>query len=100
MNKIKQIQKAKDFQDYLSQRLKNPRINKYYEGYGKQLEIAYQILKLRKQQKLSQLELARKLKTNQSDIARIESGQQNLTTETLHRLATAFGRQLKIDFVK
>jgi len=100
MNKIKKIQKAEDFQGYLSQRLKNPQVKKYYESYGKQLEIAYQILKLRKQQKLSQLELAKKLKTNQSDIARIESGQQNLTTETLQKLAVTFGRQLKIDFVK
>ena len=43
--------KAPDFQEYLAKQLKNPEIRKYYNEYGKQLEIAYQILKLRKQKK-------------------------------------------------
>lgn len=56
----KKHQKAKDFQKYLTERLKNPKFRKYYNEYGKQLEIAYQILKLRKQKGLSQAELAKK----------------------------------------
>jgi hypothetical protein len=41
--------KAGDFQKYLAEQLKNPEFKKRYDEYGKQLEIAYQILKLRKQ---------------------------------------------------
>jgi hypothetical protein len=41
--------KARDFQKYLTEQLKNPKVKKYYDEYGKQLEVAYQILKLRKQ---------------------------------------------------
>ncbi len=100
MNKEKSGKKAVDFQNYLGRKLKNPRIKKHYDNYGKQLEVAYQILKLRKQKKISQAELARRIKTKQSDIARMESGQQNFTTETLQKIARALNCQLKIEFVK
>jgi len=100
MNKIKKIQKAVDFQECLSKKLKNPKFKKYYDEYGKQLEIAYQILQLRKRKKMSQAELAKKIKTTQSNIARIEAGKQNFTTQTLQEIARAFNCELKIQFVK
>ena len=100
MNKRKKIQKAADFQKYLSEKLRNPKFKKYYDEYGKRLEVAYQILQLRKQKRISQAELAKKIGTRQSDIARIESGQQNLTTDTLQKIATVLKRDLKIQFVK
>ena len=98
MNKKKQ--KAVDFQKYLKKQLKNPEIKKYYNGYGKQLEIAYKILQMRKRKKLSQAELAKKIGTKQSNIARMESGQQNFTTDTLQKIADVLGYNLKVDFVK
>jgi len=100
MTKRKITKKAVDFQEYLAEKLKNPKIKKYYDEYGKQLEIAYQILKLRKQKGISQAELAKKIGTKQSDVARMESGQQNFTTDTLQKIASAFKRDLKIEFIK
>lgn len=95
----KRTQKTIDFQNYLQRRLKDSEFRKHYEEYGKQLEIAYQILELRKKQGLSQAELAKRLGTSQSNIARMETGQQNFTTDTLHKIAFAFKRELKIQFV-
>ena len=102
MNKRKRnkIQKAVDFQEYLAEKLKNHKFKKYYNEYGKQLEIAYQILKLRKQKRMSQAELARKIGTKQSNVARMETGQQNFTTDTLQKVASVFKRDLKTEFVK
>jgi len=100
MNKRKKIQKAVDFQEYLAKKLKNPKFKRYYEEYGKQLEIAYQILLLRKQKGISQAELAKKIGTKQSNVARMETGQQNFTTDTLQKIASVFKRNLKIEFVK
>lgn len=100
MNKTKKIQKAVDFQEYLNEKLKNRKFRKYYDECGKQLEIAYQILKLRKQKGISQLELAKKVGTKQSNIARIEAGQQNFSIDTLEKIASAFKRELKIEFVR
>jgi ribosome-binding protein aMBF1 (putative translation factor) len=100
MNKIKTSKKAVDFQQYLHEQLKNPRFRKHYDECGKQLEIAYQILQLRKQKRISQAQLAEKIGTKQSNIARMETGQQNFTTDTLQKIASVFKRDLKIEFVK
>jgi len=100
MNKNKKFKKVADFQDYLDKQLRNPRIRKHYNEYGKQLEIAYQILQLRKQRKISQAELARKIGTKQSNVARMETGQQNFSTNTLQKIAKVFDRELRIDFAK
>ena len=96
MNKIR---KAEDFEKYREKKLKNPKIRKYYDAYGKQLEVAYQILKIRKQKKLSQAALARKLGTRQSNVARMEAGKQNISTDTLAKIAEALKCRLKIEFV-
>ena len=88
------------FERYLAQRMKNEEFRKAFEEEGQRLEIAYKILQLRKQQKLSQKQLARKLNTTQSAIARMEAGQQNFTTDTLQKIASTFKRDLKIEFVK
>jgi len=98
-NQVKQL-KAVDFQDYLAEQLKNPSIKKDYDRFGKQIEIAYQILQLRKKKGLSQKDLAQKIGTQQSDIARMETGQQNFTTNTLQKIAEVFDCDLKIEFVK
>ena len=100
MNKRKKIQKAVDFQEYLAEKLKNPKFRKYYDEYGKQLEIAYQILQLRKQKRISQAELAKKIGTKQSDIARMEAGQQNFSIDTLQKIAQVFNKDLKVSFGK
>lgn len=100
MNKNKKQHKAIDFQDYLAKQLKNPEIKRHYDEYGKQLEIAYLILGLRKKEKMSQSELAKKIGTTQSNIARMEAGEQNFTTDTLQKVAHAFNRDLKVEFVK
>ena len=98
MNKIKKNKKAIDFQKYLAQRLKNAKFKEYYDEYGKQLEIGYQILQLRKQKRISQLELAKKLKTQQSNIARIEAGKENVSVNTLEKIAKALNHPFKISF--
>ncbi|MDO8265170.1 MAG: helix-turn-helix transcriptional regulator [Candidatus Parcubacteria bacterium] len=100
MNKIEKNQKAADFQVYLAEKLKNPKFKRCYNEYGKQLEIAYQILRLRKQKRISQSELAKKMGTRQSDVARMESGQQNFTTDTLQKIASALKCNLEIKFVR
>lgn len=88
------------FGRYLAQQMKNKVFRKAYKEESQRLEIAYKILQLRKKHHLSQKELARKLDTTQSVVARIEAGQQNFTTDTLQKIASVFKRDLKIEFVK
>lgn len=92
--------KNNDFQNYLKENLKNSEFKKHFDEYGKQLEIAYQILELRKKRKMSQSDLADIIGTTQSNIARMEAGEQNFTTNTLQKIAEAFNCDLKVNFVK
>ena len=96
----KKITKAVDFQVYLKKELRNKEFKKHYDEYGKQLEIAYQILQLRKKKKISQAQLAKKIGTKQSNIARMEAGQQNFSVDILEKIAGALECDLKIVFCR
>lgn len=98
MNKAKI--KPINFDDYLAKELKDPEFKRYFEEYGKQIELAYEIMRLRKKSGISQAALAERIGTTQSNIARIEAGKQNLTTDTLQKIAVALKRNLRIEFVK
>lgn len=56
--------------------------------------IGNRVADLREAQGLTQTELAKKLKTTQSAIARIESGKQNVSTDLLKRISRALGKNL------
>jgi DNA-binding XRE family transcriptional regulator len=88
--------RATDFQDYLAKQLKNKKFKEHFDEFGKQLEVAYQIIQLRKSKKMSQFELAKKIGTTQSNVARLESGRENFTIGFLNKVAIAFNRELKI----
>ena len=87
---------ATDFDVFLAKQLKNKTIKKYFDKYGKQLEISYQISQLRRRKKSSQKELAEKIGTTQSNVARMESGRQNFTVNFLSEIASVLGSELKI----
>lgn len=88
------------FDKILAEKLKNPEFKRQYDEYGKQLEIAYQILQLRKKKKMTQAELAKKIGTKQSNVARMEAGNQNFTIDILQRIASVLGKNLKVEFTK
>ncbi|OGG41952.1 UDP-N-acetylglucosamine 1-carboxyvinyltransferase [Candidatus Kaiserbacteria bacterium RIFCSPHIGHO2_01_FULL_46_22] len=56
--------------------------------------IGKQIADLREAAGMTQVMLAKKLKTTQSAVARLEAGGQNLSTDTLKKLSRALGRNL------
>lgn len=85
-----------DFDFYLKKHFKNKEFKKHYDEFGKQLEVAYQLIKLRKEKRMSQIELAKQIGTTQSNVARMESGQQNFTVGILSRIAVIFDKDLKI----
>lgn len=70
-----------------------------YEKLGPEYEWARAIIEARVKGGLTQEQLARKMKTTQSAIARLERGKVNPSTKTLERLAKATGTRLRIDFV-
>lgn len=104
MNKEKKIilttkmKREMDFDYWLKKELKDPEFKRIYDEHGRQLEIAYQILQLRKKKKMSQKQLAKKIGTKQSNVARLETGQQNFSLATLEKIAQALNCRLNINF--
>ena len=62
------------------------------------LQVAMALRKLRRKLKISQAKLANKMQVKREYIARAESGQQNITLETLYRIAEATGREFNFQF--
>ena len=60
------------------------------------LKIGEKTKMIRRKRKLSQRQLAQRLKTTQSVIARIETGNQNLTLGTLCKIASTLNSKLII----
>lgn len=88
--------KATDFEDYLNEKMKDPIFKRRYDEFGKQLEIAYRLMQLRKEKRMSQMDLAKLIGTTQGNVARMESGRQNFTVGILNKVAEAFDKDLKI----
>lgn len=85
-----------DVGHYLKKRLKSKIFKRYYDDYGKQLEIAYQIAALRRKARLTQVVMAKRIGSTQSNVARMEQGQQNFTVDLLSRVARALNRDLVV----
>lgn len=64
---------------------------KYYMARSK-------VRTLRKNVNLTQEALAKKMKVKREFISRIESGNQNITLQTLIRIASAVGKEFKFSF--
>jgi len=94
----KKIQKLTNYEQYLEEFLKNPEHKKLFDECGRQLELSYAMLQLRKKKKLSQAILAKKIGTTQSNVARMEGGNQNFTVAMLDKIASAFDKRLEIQF--
>lgn len=85
-----------DMQKYINKRLETPEFKKHWEESRLEYEVARQLIQLRKQVGLTQEELAHKLHTRQSEISRIESGDQNISLEKLRRIAETMGGSVEI----
>ena len=78
--------------------MKNPKYKAEYEAVGKEFQLARALIEARTRAGLSQTQLARRMKTSQSYVARIEGGQVRPSTAALERLAKATGSRLTITF--
>ncbi len=69
-----------------------------YEELASEFALARAVIGARVTAGLTQEQLAQRMDTTQSVIARLESGRTKPSTQTIERLATATGTRLKISF--
>ena len=88
-----------NFNDYLTQQMKDPAFNEAYEQLEPEFAIIQAIIDARKSAGITQKELSQKSGIAQGDISKLENGNANPSIKTLQRLAAALGKTLKIEFV-
>ena len=84
----------------LKQRLlENPDVREEYARVDAEFSLIEAMIRARRDAKLTQAELAERIGTTQSAIARLEAGRVSPSISTLRRYAEATGHQLQVGFV-
>ena len=88
--------------DFKARALARPDVRRKYEGLREEFEILDEILKARAEAGVTQAELAARIGTTQSAVARLETamGKHSPSIGTLKRYASALGYRLQVRLVK
>lgn len=94
--------RGQDFRDDVADRLRNdPELEAEFRDAYERASLGFRIARLRAERGLSQTQLAERVRTTQSVISRYESADYaNYNLETLRRLASALGVDLRIELLE
>ena len=92
----------KDLRQFRARALARPEVKREYDQLGEEFEFLDEILKARASVGLSQADVAARIGTTQSAVARLESsvGKHSPSIATLQRYASALGYRLQVRLVK
>ncbi|MGQ0763945.1 MAG: helix-turn-helix domain-containing protein [Acidobacteriota bacterium] len=91
--------KKTNFDRYLDEQMKDSEFAARYEGAGEAWDVAMQLTALRQEAGLSQKELARRLKTSQQHISRLESpGYEGHSLANLRKVAGVLRARVRVTF--
>lgn len=94
------MKKMKRAGELASEWMKNPKFREAYDALEPEYALAGALIEARMKANLSQGKLAKRMRTTQPMIARMESGRQKPSTATLLKFAKATGTRLQIRFVE
>jgi len=85
-----------NFKDYKKESMKNPSFRAEMGRYDLALEIGLLVLKERMKAGMTQGQLAKKLKTRQPSIARLENGEQLPSLKFLEKVFKVFKKEIRV----
>lgn len=91
MNKV-----SVSFEDFKNELLQDDEFRYEYEKLRPRYEVISQIIDARKEQNMTQAELAKRVGTQKSNISRLESGNYNPSLDFLIKVARSLGKDIKI----
>ena len=92
------MRKGTNFDLYLEEQLKDPDFKERFRKAGEAWDVAIQIASLRKRCGLSQKELARRLRTSQQQVSRLESpSYEGHSLSMLRRVAEVLGATVHVE---
>ena len=77
---------------------RDPEYRTEYDRLGPEFALAHALVEARARARLTQTELAERMETPQSAVARLESGRARPSTRTLEKVTRATGTRLRIRF--
>ena len=92
------MKKRRTVRDLHAKWMKKSGYAKAYAALAPEYELASAIIEARKKAKLTQAELAERMHTTQTAIARLESGRTMPSTRTLKRIAEATKTRVQVRF--
>ena len=84
------------FEEMKSDMLKNEEFKIEYEKLKPRYEAIEQIIRARKEQNITQAELAKRVGTQKSNISRLESGNYNPSLDFIVKVAELLGKSLSV----
>jgi DNA-binding XRE family transcriptional regulator len=87
-------------EDWKREKLKDPKFKAAYDALEEEFALARELIGARSRAKLSQEEVARRMGTSQSAVARMESGRTLPSTTSLVKYAKAVGHKVEIKLSK
>ena len=82
--------------EFMAKSLANPEVKREFDALEQEFAIASELIRARARAGLSQAELAERMGTSQSAIARLESGRTLPSAKTLIRFAEATGSKVEL----
>ena len=91
--------KTTNFDRFLAEQMKEPAFAARFEAAGEAWDVSVQLAALRQQAGFSQKDLARKLKTSQQQVSRLESpGYEGHSLSMLRRVAKVLHARVRVVF--
>ncbi len=90
----------KTYTQFKKQALRNSSVKASYEALGPEFEVVALLINARLQKNMTQHDLAERIGTKQSAIARLESGTYNPTLSFLYKIADALDARIKVSMDK
>lgn len=87
------------FEEMKKDLLKDDEFKVEYEKLKPRYEAIEQIIRARKEQNMTQAELAKRVGTQKSNISRLESGNYNPTLDFLIKVSEALGKNLSVQLM-
>lgn len=90
----------RSFEAFKKKMLKNPAFKKEYDALEEEFSLASELIGARARAQMTQEQVARRMGTSQSAVARMESGRTLPSTASLRKYAKAVGHRVVITLKK
>lgn len=88
-----------DFENVRDKMMQDPEVSKAYEQMKPEFEVAEALIEARLKAELTQSEVAKRMHTTQSVVARLESGKRLPSLQTIYKYAHAVNRRISLNIL-